>query len=161
MPAADESPLGRLHEAGVGDFASAWGFGYFKDRRHVAGFEPHRFRQVPELWGQPWRVQTLDLVGLLLNDEPRVYVSAQLPKMDRRHGTPTRSLDRFEAVALTAIQGGDDLFIARDGATARMVGAIRSAKQCVACHGGERGDLLGAFTYTLRLDPKIAANELP
>ena len=30
-----------------------------------------------------------------------------------------------------------------------MLGAIRSAKQCVQCHGGQRGDLLGAFSYTL------------
>ncbi len=33
-----------------------------------------------------------------------------------------------------------------------MLGAVRSAKQCVKCHGGSRGDLLGAFSYTLRAE---------
>ena len=27
---------------------------------------------------------------------------------------------------------------------------IRSVSQCVKCHGGERGDLLGAFSYSLQ-----------
>jgi hypothetical protein len=31
-----------------------------------------------------------------------------------------------------------------------MLGLARSVKQCVACHGGARGDLLGAFSYVLR-----------
>jgi hypothetical protein len=28
-----------------------------------------------------------------------------------------------------------------------MLGAIRSTRQCLSCHGGNRGDLLGAFSY--------------
>ena len=28
----------------------------------------------------------------------------------------------------------------------RVLGAIRAAKQCIDCHGGGRGDLLGAFS---------------
>jgi hypothetical protein len=31
----------------------------------------------------------------------------------------------------------------------RMVGSVRSLKQCIPCHGGRRGDLLGAFSYSL------------
>ena len=149
-PIGGGTSLGRFHEAGVVDFADPREFGYFKDRRHVAGFEPHRFSEVPELPGEVWKVQTLDLVGLLLEDEPRVYVSAHLPRMDALRSAPTRPLDKFEAVGLIAIRGGDDLVIARDGEIPRMLGAIRNARQCVDCHGGERGDLLGAFTYTFR-----------
>lgn len=48
------------------------------------------------------------------------------------------------------LEQGEDLFASRDGDDLRMLGAVRSAKQCVACHGGERGDLLGAFSYVLR-----------
>jgi mono/diheme cytochrome c family protein len=33
-----------------------------------------------------------------------------------------------------------------------MLGAVRSTRQCVACHGGDRGDLLGAFSYALVSD---------
>jgi hypothetical protein len=31
-----------------------------------------------------------------------------------------------------------------------MMGSIRNAQQCVQCHGGKRGDLLGAFSYSIR-----------
>jgi hypothetical protein len=34
-----------------------------------------------------------------------------------------------------------------------ILGAISGLKQCVACHGCAGGDLLGAFTYTLRRMP--------
>ena len=151
IPAVDEEPLGRLHEEGVVDFVNATGFGYFMDRRHVAGFQSHGFRAVPKARGT-WELASLDLVGLLLEDEPRVYVSSHLPAMDELRGVPTRSPDAFETVGLNALRRGDDLFLARDGDRARMLGSIRSLKQCVACHGGERGDLLGAFSYTLRRD---------
>ena len=33
---------------------------------------------------------------------------------------------------------------------ARMFGALRATKQCLKCHDAARGDLLGAFSYTLR-----------
>jgi hypothetical protein len=52
------------------------------------------------------------------------------------------------------LRQGEDLFISRDGGGLRMLGAVYSLKQCVACHGGERGDLLGAFSYTLERDPR-------
>ena len=93
-------------------------------------------------------MQTLDLVGLILDEEPRVYVSDQLPSMAEVRDVPTRPLDKFESVGLKTLQHGEDLWIARDGESVRMLGAIRSVTQCIACHEGERGDLLGAFTYT-------------
>jgi hypothetical protein len=67
--------------------------------------------------------------------------------MKRLGTTPTRSLDNFETAGL---RKGDDLFLARTRDGYRLLGAIRSAKQCVKCHDGERGDLLGAFSYSLR-----------
>lgn len=33
------------------------------------------------------------------------------------------------------------------------LGAIRSIEQCTKCHGGKRGDLLGAFSYSLARTP--------
>jgi hypothetical protein len=169
-PASDEAYLGWMFEDSVEDFVFARGFGYAKDRRHVAGFEPHRFSEVPsptDRWKmqggesqfsqvpeptQRWQVQTLDLIGLLLHDEPVVYVSDYLPRMDEIRAAPTRTLNRFETYGLAALHQGEDLFIARDGEGLRMLGAIRSTTQCVTCHGGERGDLLGAFSYMLRRD---------
>jgi hypothetical protein len=34
-----------------------------------------------------------------------------------------------------------------------MLGAARSVSQCIKCHDGERGDLLGAFSYYLQRQP--------
>jgi hypothetical protein len=60
-------------------------------------------------------------------------------------------LDDFEAVALTAIGRGEDMFGGESTpGLPRVLGALRSTGHCVKCHGGERGDLLGAFSYTLR-----------
>jgi hypothetical protein len=153
LPSLDEPSLrpvfSSLHEDGVIDFVNPGGFGYIKDRQHVAGFQPHQFSRMPPSAGV-WRVRTLDLVGLLLHEKPVVYVSENLPRMDELREVPTRPLDAFEEAGLEALHGGEDLFICDTAAgVKRMLGPLRSTKQCVACHGGERGDLLGAFSYTL------------
>jgi hypothetical protein len=172
VTAGYESWLGPLLENSVLDFVFPQAWGYRKDRLHVAGFLSHRFSRVPDpnyRWGmhtptpestnvsEPkdrWNVQTLDLVGLLLHDEPVAYVSDHLPSMDELRGAGTRPLDKFETLGLIALRQGEDLFISRDGESLRMLGAVASTNQCVACHGGDRGDLLGALSYTLRCDEK-------
>jgi len=169
-PASNEPFLGSIYQQSIRNFVFAAGFGYVKDRRHVAGFVPHRFREVPSSTAvikkqntmslsskvsepaQGWKVRTLDLVGLLLHETPVVYVSDQLPRMDQLRGAPTRPLDKFEALGLQFLRQGEDLFTSRDGNNLRMIGAIYSTKQCVSCHGCQRGDLLGALTYTLQPD---------
>ena len=89
---AETAPLGKMLEFSILNFVNPEGFGYFKDRRHVAGFEPHRFSAVPKP-ARRWKVQTLELVSLLLHDEPEVYESSHLPRMDRVHAAgPLRAL---------------------------------------------------------------------
>jgi hypothetical protein len=70
--------------------------------------------------------------------------------MDELRAAPTRAPDAFETAGLGAIRKGEEGFAAQRPDVLRYLGAIRSAKQCVECHGGQRGDLLGAFAYTLR-----------
>jgi hypothetical protein len=144
-----EEDLYKIHWAGVEDFVNAAGFGYVKDRQHVAGFQAHQFHELPGPAGR-WHVRTLDLVGLLVSDEPRAYVSADLPRMDELRAAPTRPLDTFEAAALEKLRRGEDLVVEGAPTKLRMLGSVRSAKQCVQCHGGNRGDLLGAFSYALQ-----------
>jgi hypothetical protein len=149
-PAAGESwGLRLLHREGVEDFVYPAGFGYVKDRRHVAGFQSHRFSGVPGP-DEEWEVRRLELVSLLLHDRPVTYVSESLPRMDKLRGAPTRPLDGFEAAALERLRRGEYLLVADAPEGVRMLGAIRSVNPCTSCHGGERGDLLGAFSYTLR-----------
>jgi hypothetical protein len=144
----EESDLHRLHEGSVVNFANPNGFGYFRSRRKVAGFQPHQFSRVPEPAKQ-WQVQAVELVGLLRHKEPVAYVSVRLPSMEELRGAPTRPLDSFEASGLAALHRGEDLYVGGTGDGVRLLGAVRSARQCVECHGGQRGDLLGAFSYSL------------
>jgi hypothetical protein len=147
-PADRLSMFGKMHTGAVLDFVNPDGWGYVKDRTQVAGFRSHRFGRSPEMIDR-WAVTRVDLIGLLKHDKPAVYVSELLPRMDQLKDTATREVDSFEAEGLRAVRKGDDLFARGTDTAARMVGAIRSVTQCVECHGGQRGDLLGAFSYRL------------
>ena len=81
--------------------------------------------------------------------------------MANARNTPTRPLDRFERFALPTLERGEDLFVSEAGDGLRMLGAVRSARQCVKCHGGSRGDLLGAFSYTLRPEGRESVTSKP
>jgi hypothetical protein len=144
-----DGSLSQLHNSGILDFVNPKGFGYIKNRSEVTGFRPHRFSEVPGAKTE-WRVRAVELIGILKHDPPRVYLSPNLPRMDELAETKTRPLDAFEREGLTAIDAGKELFARGSGDSLRMIGAIRSAKQCVECHGGQHGDLLGAFSYRLK-----------
>lgn len=141
--------LFELHTDGVLDFVNPGGFGFVKDRRRVAGFQPHGFHRVPGP-ALEWEVMTIHLVSLLLHPEPAVYLSPHLPAMDQARELPTRPLDEFEAAGLKALRGGQDLEAAEAGERLHMLGSLRNGRRCLGCHGGEHGDLLGAFSYVLR-----------
>ena len=85
-------------------------------------------------------------------DPSGLYVSARRTILDPMSPSAAAGLDikdvqaALEADGLDALRKGDELFV-RDH---RMLGAVRATKQCLECHGGNRGDLLGAFSYTLR-----------
>lgn len=106
-----------------------------------------------------WRISKLELVSLLKFPEPRVYLSRNLPNMKELNGAPTRPLDTFEKAGLHRIREGEDIVIESDIDEIRMIGAVPAAWQCVACHSVRRGDLLGAFSYSLHRTPPLAAAE--
>ncbi|QDU24275.1 DUF3365 domain-containing protein [Urbifossiella limnaea] len=148
VPLHDHTAASRLHADGLLDFVNPDGSGYVRSRREVAGFLPHAFSRVPE--GREWRAVRVELVGLLKHAEPVVYPSDRLPAMADLKDAPTRAPDAFEAAGIDAVRRGEAGFVGRRGDEVRYVGAVRSAEACVKCHGGERGDLLGAFSYRLR-----------
>ena len=149
LSATDETDLLELHGKGSLDFVNPAGFGFVKDRNHVSGFLPHGFSETPAATSR-WQVDRIELIGLLLHPEPVVYVSERLPSMTKVRDIPTRPLDEFEANGLVTLRRGGTLAVGTVESQARMLGALRSARQCVECHGGQRGDLLGAFSYTFR-----------
>lgn len=142
-----------LHHDSIVDFINPAGFGYIKDRQHVAGFQEHHFSQAPAP-ERPWKLQTLDLIGLVLHEKPTAYVSDHLPRMRELKSAPRRDLDEFESAGLPTLQRGEDLFIRERGQERRMLGAIRASRQCLSCHEAKRGDLLGTFSYRMTKDAK-------
>jgi len=131
-PKVERLPLDRLHLLSALDFVKT---GDHESRKYQA-------------MGR-YRVSSLDLVGLLKHEAPVAYLTKTLPTMEQLREAPTRPLDTFERLALERLQAGDDLFIRSAGAHLRMVGSLRATKECLRCHDGERGDLLGAFSYVL------------
>jgi hypothetical protein len=168
FPLSPGEPLSRVepnaeffhyHKDGLVNFLHPRGFGYVKDRAHVAGFKPHGFRSDRSpAWSvesRRWRVRHIRLVGILSHERPVVYLTDKLPSMEQIRRGKTRTLDYFEEAALSALREGEDLFIASKGESLRMLGALRATKTCRQCHDAEVGDLLGAFSYTFRRAPSV------
>jgi len=94
-------------------------------------------------------IDRVELVSLLTDDEPSVYVLDEMatPPLARR--AKRRPLDEFERLGLNAVRFGEELVWTREAPT-RMFGAIRAKADCLHCHANAKeGDLLGAFTYFL------------
>jgi Protein of unknown function (DUF3365) len=98
-----------------------------------------------------WEIKSLDLVGLVMHESPVVYVSEKIPEMKDLKKKPTRELDVFESEGLEELASGKALYVRSKADTIRVLGPIHAAKNCLKCHGdAKEGDMLGAFSYTLR-----------
>src|SRR4051794_24102209 len=116
-------------------FRPLWAFvppaseGYVRNRKEVAGFEPHGredyLQPVIEV-SQGFKVVRLDLVSLLLHETPMAYDSETLPSMEEIKHLKTRPLDAFEQYGLAVLRGGEDLFAREDGKRVRLIGALRN-----------------------------------
>ncbi len=140
-----------LHSKSVLDFSNPAGFGYIRDRDHVAGFQAHQFSKMPDRSisqaDQHWTLKRVELVSLLTHDKPGVYVTNNLPRMDLLRDVPVRPLDEFEQTSLPQLGLGEDVIALQTSNRLRVLGAIRAGKQCLSCHDAQRGALLGAFSY--------------
>jgi hypothetical protein len=154
--------LEAAHRNAQFDFANVAGFGYVQDQAHVVGFRSHRFTELPsgdavQSASQPaeprrqWDTRRVELVSLLKHEQPMVYLSKNLPRMDDLRTAPMRRLDAFEEESLAALRSGQEIHTRAYGERIRMLGAVRAARQCVSCHEVEQGALLGAFSYEFRL----------
>ncbi|MDA0834907.1 MAG: hypothetical protein O2955_16520 [Planctomycetota bacterium] len=161
--ASANQPLGRdalaFHIDQIVNFANVSGFGYVdRESRQMIGFQSHGFRTPPK-WSDgnrdvtlAYEVARLELVSLLKHNPPAVYLSDNLPSMEelKADSAPTRELDEFEQQAIGRLRKGEDLVVAEDQYGLRMVGALRAVDDCLQCHQGRVGKLLGGFTYRLK-----------
>ncbi len=96
-------------------------------------------------------VDRVELVSLLTDSEPAVYVLDEMATPPLARQAKRRPLDEFERLGLDAVRCGEELVWTREAPT-RMFGAIRAKADCLDCdtHAKE-GELLGAFTYYLKV----------
>jgi len=129
-----------LHHLTTSMFISESGFGLVRMRVH----ENKRGVLVASA-----DVDRVELVSLLTDYQPSVYVLDEMATPVLAKQAKRRSLDEFERLGLDAIRRGEDLLWTREAPT-RLFGAIRADKSCLECHTtASVGDLLGAFTYYL------------
>jgi multisubunit Na+/H+ antiporter MnhE subunit len=161
-----------LHDKGRRNFLNPDLLGYVAEKQRAAGFISHRFNiprwplpaddQFPtwmialqslpsEHYHMTWSIVRFELVSLLKHKEPRVYVSKELPRLDKLKNVPTRALDEFEEEALAKLWHNEDIVIANESNSIRMLGSLRAQEHCLDCHAVQHGQLLGAFSYELRL----------
>jgi hypothetical protein len=145
--------LESLHLDGQRDFLDAGQMGYIQDRDHVMGFESHHFTKMPAASDQSlqtsWRISRLELIGLLKYDEPRAYISENLPRLQDLGEAATRGLNKFETAALKRLRTQEDVVIDEAPNRICMLGSLRASKACIRCHDVQRGELLGALSYEL------------
>lgn len=133
------SPAFEIHGQAVRDFVNESGFGFMRGP----------YTELPV-------IERVELVSLLLHEDPCVYVLHERPTPLHSRLARRRPLDEFEQRSLNAIREGTDLVWTREAPT-RLFGAIRADRHCLECHTGAReNDLLGALTYYL----KLPVNEL-
>ncbi|MBA4190770.1 MAG: hypothetical protein C0467_22520 [Planctomycetaceae bacterium] len=129
-----------VHHLAVSDFQSESGFGfvrmlYSRNRRGLSVASS--------------AIDRVELVSLLTEEEPSVYVLDEMATPPLARQAKRRPLDEFERLGLDAVRRGETLVWTTD-APKRMFGAIRAKGLCLECHvDAKRGDLLGAFTYYL------------
>jgi hypothetical protein len=171
-PLPTRDVLTELHQNGEMNFLDVNRFGYVKDKQHVTGFFPHAVTYAPNMRsfdGRPWyevrteqwALRRLELVSLLKHPEPKVYVSAELPRMDKLAEATVRGLGAFEEAALARLKEGEDVIAQATTNRIEMLGSLRAVKQCLQCHDAKRGELLGAFSYELIRDPAIEHRASP
>ena len=120
-----------------------------KEKHPVGAVNPMGEPLEGEASGPRWRIKKLELVGLLVHEQPVVYLTDDLPRMAEVREAKTRVLDPFEANGVSQLKIGKDLYVQEMGRRVRMIGSIRAGQKCLTCHEVKRGDLLGAFTYEL------------
>ena len=120
----------------------------------ASGFGDHRMRIFTNDRGayvaSP-AIDRVELVSLLTDDEPSVYVLDEMATPALARQAKRRPLDEFERLGLDALRRGEELVWTREAPT-RMLGEICAKASCVHCHAdAKEGDLLGAFTYYFKV----------
>ena len=154
-----ESTLVAAHDKNRWQFANPANDGRIASRENVTGFLRHRLWPTRSNGGEKsigdskaWHIERLQLISLLKEDSPKVYQSGNFPNMKELSRMPRRNLSEFESLALERLYKGEETVTSISTPEIQMVGSLRAAAYCLKCHDAQRGALLGALTYSFRLE---------
>jgi hypothetical protein len=101
--------------------------------------------------GATYQVVRVGLIGIAERARPVAYVTphgmADLTNAVVRADIERRELTAFETNALPQLARGRD--IVSDLKAGLVVGALRARQDCLKCHEGKVGTLLGAISYVM------------
>lgn len=149
-------PLKDAHQRAVKTFVESKGFGRFRFRR--AG-----------LWNaysisyndRIYETETIRLIGLTPEFGERLFPFRYPPKKNDIPDVESRVLTTEESNAIKRLRAGEveqvelppenatDLDSLQVPGSVRVLAPIISTKDCLKCHDGEVGEVLGAFDYFL------------
>ena len=131
----------RLHYLTVALFEDASGFGFWR----LLVMRNDRGVTVSSR-----AVDRVELVSLLVDDEPSAYVLDEMATPSLARQAKRRPLDEFERLGLDAVRRGEGTGVDPGCPDANVRCDPREGKIVWTCHANAKeGDLLGAFTYYL------------
>ena len=157
----DEMALLAAHDVYLLEFQHAENFGMSRriystpqiELERLADFSGDRSAEFETDGDRPrvretWNPGDVELVGLLRHESPVVYSAKKAPWINELSADEAvRRLDEFENDGLKKLIAGEEIVFLRQPGAVRALGAIRAGKDCLSCHRGKEGGLLGAFSY--------------
>jgi hypothetical protein len=141
----NKKSLERLHKDRVDVFVAEDGFGM----RRIVTMPKARAIVLPtDSTGQKYRIESMDLIGLIPDSQPAVYLASANRHRPRPKDVKKRALDEFETEAVANFDKRELMWKMSDK-NVRMVGVLRATQDCMSCHKTKEGEILGAFTYVL------------
>ena len=143
----DKQSLERLHTDRVEKFVEQVAFGV----RRVLMMPKIETKKLPvDSTGKTYVIDRMDLIGLLPGKEPIVRLATGINHAlrEEKKVVSTRALDEFEAQAVADLNKRGLVWKLSES-DVRMVGALRASQDCLSCHKGKEGDILGAFSYRM------------
>ena len=94
-----------------------------------------------------YKLDGFDLIGIGKHPAPVAFLGRNRHTVSL--GRQTRPLTTFEERAISELTAGEDVAVQSDPTGRAIVGALRAKEDCLRCHGGKTGDVLGALSYRL------------
>lgn len=129
------------------------------------GFGRSRLPVHKSLWNDRWvlvdgkrcEVMRIELIGLTDEFGDRYFDGFAPPRKTDFDGWSSRDLSYVEIEAIVTLRSGEALSQhlppladdARYDEAFRLMAPLRAREQCLDCHQVEKGELLGAFAYSL------------